>query len=748
MTRFLYRNLHGRRAVVAFAVGLTVVGVGADILSAFPLKFILDKIVHHLDPGVSFLGPLIGFFDQFGTRNGLTDREIHTQLGVILFSGALLLFLGIAGSLVAFVQLATAAHVAQDVGARLRKRLFVHIEHLSLAWHGRQRTGDLVQRITGNVTDIEKLITDGLVDLLSGILALIGFLVVMLLLNWQFTMLSLIILPPLAVVIVSYTHSIKRASRKAAKALGEVAEVATEGVGAIAEIKAFTLERWLANTFFGRVDRKRAFAWRAGRRDAEFDPFVLTLVTLSSVAIITVGAWIAFGHGHRYTAWFLTIPAGSITVGTLTVFLSYSRQLYSPLRSLSKLWLLIATGTSAAERIQEVLDQPREEPPSTTGKSDVTANIRGSVVYRGVVFGYEEGRPVLHGIDLDVPVGSRMALVGLTGSGKTTLVRLLPRLYEPWAGTITVDGVDIREYPRDVLRSNMSIVLQDSILFAGTIRENIVLNTADVTDEQLIRATSLAYIHDEIIEMPGGYDAEVRELGKNLSSGQRQRIAIARAILRDAPILILDEPTANLDVEAEAVVMRAVERLTEGRTVMVISHRLSTLGRVDEIAVLEGGRIAERGTYQELKALGGSFARLLAEQNRYAAEPIQLPVPAAEDGHLAGVAMRPPRAGSGDGVVIRGRRRSRGVSRADALSIGELYNLVDAAALWVTECVASLAPVGTPARITGEEELRNAREQLARARTQLAAARSRLRSGESDGHRGLPGRSQLRKKRG
>jgi ATP-binding cassette, subfamily B, bacterial len=688
--RFLYGNLRGRRWMVSAAVGLTIIGSGADILSAFPLKFILDKIVHHIDPpNFPIITPFVNYFDQFGTRNGLTDTEVHTQLGVILFAGAMLLLLGVVSALVSYVQLAVAAFVAQDLGARLRDRLFTHLEHLALAWHGRQRVGDLVQRVSGNVTDVEKLVTDGLVDLLSGVLTLTGILLVMFLLNWQFTLLSMVVLPPLVVVITGYTRWIKRASKQSAKALGEVAEVATEGVGAITEVKAFTLERWLGKTFSSRVERRRRFGWRAGRRQAEFDPLVLTLVTLSSVAIITVGAWIAFGHGHRYAVLFLAIPANSITVGTLTVFLSYSRQLYSPLRSLSKLMLLASTASSAAERIQEVLDQPLEDAPkpedeeskpeeaaaaagrgfgddllmlpekpatcreeprpvqeralADVAKSFATRplptparrslEVRGDVVYRGVTFGYEVDRPVLHGIDLEVPVGKRVALVGLSGSGKTTMVRLLPRLYELWAGSITIDGIDIRELPRDELRHHIGIVLQDSILFEGTIRDNIVLNLRGISEEQLHSAARQACIHDTIMEMPDGYDAKVRELGKNFSSGQRQRMAIARAILRDAPILILDEPTANLDVEAEAEVMRAVERLTANRTVIVISHRLSTLGHVDEIAVLEHGHIVERGTYQELKMSGGSFARLLAEQNRYAAEPVLLPEAVESNGH-------------------------------------------------------------------------------------------------------------------
>jgi ABC-type multidrug transport system fused ATPase/permease subunit len=241
-----------------------------------------------------------------------------------------------------------------------------------------------------------------------------------------------------------------------------------------------------------------------------------------------------------------------------------------------------------------------------------------------VVFGYEAERPILQGIDLEVPVGRRLALVGLSGCGKTTLVRLLPRFYEPWAGSITIDGVDIRAYPRDVLRRNIAMVLQDSVLFEGTIRENIVLDRTDATEDDIVAAAKQACVHETIMSTPGGYNAQVREHGKNFSSGQRQRIAIARAILRDAPILLLDEPTANLDVEAEAEVMRAIEQLTAGRTVIIISHRLSTLGHVDEIAVLKAGRIVERGTYRQLKASGGIFAHMLAEQNRYATQPARL----------------------------------------------------------------------------------------------------------------------------
>lgn len=614
MFRFLWRNLKGYRYMVFTAMLMTIAQVGANILLAFPLKFILDKLVNHKDPTFPGIGSFLGFFDQFGTKAGLHPGEVHTQLGVIIFSCTMLIVLGVVSAILSFIELFLASYVAQHLSARLRKQLFTHLERLSLDWHGKQKKGDLVQRVTGNITDIEKLVTDGLVDLIAGALTIIGVIIVMILNNWQFTVLSIVILPALIVVVLTYTFGIKSASKKASKAAGQVANVATEDVGAITVLKAFTLEERESIRFTKYVDKNRKAGLRAGGLQAQFTPFVGILVAVGTAIIIGVGSFVA--GGNNFTFWFLTIPASTVTFGTLTVFLSYLGQFYQPIRDLSKLTNLGTNAASGAERIQEVLDAAPEITDNSAPYYGPT-KLKGDILYENVIFGYSKDRPILKGINLHIAAGKKVALVGLSGGGKTTLVKLIPRFYEIQEGSVRLDGADNRMYPLAVLRQNVSMVLQDSVLFEGTIRENIEIGRPSATDEEIIDAAKKAQIHDTIMKMPDGYATEVREQGKNFSGGQRQRLAIARAILRDAPILVLDEPTASLDVEAEAEVMHALDKLVVGRTVLMISHRLSTLGNVDEIIVLKDGRIAEQGTFRELKKKGGIFANLLEEQNRY-----------------------------------------------------------------------------------------------------------------------------------
>ncbi|HEV2582290.1 MAG TPA: ABC transporter transmembrane domain-containing protein [Ktedonobacteraceae bacterium] len=614
MTSFLWRNLKGYRFMVFLAMLMAVAQVVATLFSAFPMKFILDKLTGAKTDPPPFLNPLISIFDNIG-RSGSANQAInvHSATGVILFSVALIMVLGIATAILQYFELLLAARVAVNLTARLRKKLFSHLERLSLDWHGRQKKGDLVQRVTSNIADIEKFVTDGVVDSVTGVLTIVGVVVVMLLVNWQFTVLSTVILPAMIVSILGYTSTIKAANKKASKASGQVASVATEDIGAITVLKAFTLEEREGLRFQKYVGKNREASLRAGGLQAQFTPIVGILAAIGTAIITGVGAYVASGQSFNFV---LTIAATTVSLGTLSVFLSYLGMFYQPLRNLSKLANLMTAASTGADRIQEVLDAAPEVVESNQPYYG-PQQFKGDIVYDNVVFSYSPNRPVLKGINLHIPAGKKVALVGLSGGGKTTLVKLISRFYEIQQGAVRIDGIDNRSIPLGVLRQNVSMVLQDNVLFEGTIRENIAIGKPGATMEEIIQAAKQAYVHETIMSYEAGYETEVREQGKNFSGGQRQRLAIARAVLRASPILILDEPTAALDVEAEAEVMNALDKLVVGRTVLMISHRLSTLGSVDDIIVLKDGQIVEQGSFKDLKRRGGVFANLLDEQNRY-----------------------------------------------------------------------------------------------------------------------------------
>jgi ATP-binding cassette subfamily B protein len=648
--KFLYRNLKGYRFLVIIAIVVVILQVGCDLLAAMPLKWIPSKVSNPgSDPACtfSFLNPALDIFDKSifdpslkqidlqhqnlqlpdkqpptlpcpitstSTPTALTQTTHHSVNGVIIFSALWLILFGLLSALLAYIVLYLASFIAQNLTVRLRRQLFEHLQRLSLDWHGKQKKGDLVQRVTGDIANIEKLVTDGMVDLLASGMILAGVTIIMLYISPQYTLLAIAIAPALFIIVLGYTKGIKAATKRAAKAAGQVANVANEDIGAITVLKAFTLEEREALRFKRYVGKNREAGMRAGSLQAQFTPIVSILVVLSTALIIGVGGYVA--ASNTVSLGFFNIAAGSVDIGTLILFLVYVKMLYQPMRDLSKLANLASSAGSGAERIQEVLDQAPEVIESTTpyyGPQKLT----GDITFDNVIFGYTPTRPVLKGIKLHIRAGKKVALVGLSGGGKTTLIKLIARLYEIQEGSVKIDGVDNRVYPLAILRQNVSLVLQDNILFEGTIRENIELGKPGASIEEIIDAAKKAYIHETIMSFPDGYETEVREQGKNFSGGQRQRLAIARAVLRNAPILILDEPTAALDVEAEAEVMHALDKLVVGRTVLMISHRLSTLGNVDEIIVLKEGLIAERGTFKELKHKGGVFATLLDEQNRY-----------------------------------------------------------------------------------------------------------------------------------
>lgn len=614
---FLYKNLRGYRFLVVLIMFAAIIQVAVAQGLLFAGKFMLDKVTAHRDPNIGPLNVIITYFDQYGSKQGLHNGEVHTVAGVLIFSALVLIVLGLVTGLLSYFQQFFASKIAQNLSARLRKQLFSHLERLSLDWHGKQKKGDLVQRVTGNISDIEKLVTDGLVDLLGGILTLVSAIIVMFSLSVPFTILSVVIVPALFLVVFTYTRGIKAASKKAAKAAGEVANVAVEDIGAITVLKAFTLEDREAIRFNKYTEKTRKAGMRAGGMQAQFTPLVTFLVAIGTAVITGVGYYVSVGNSFHL--FLLDIPKFTITVGTVAVFIGNVNNLFQPMKDLSKLTNVGTNAAAGAERIQEVLDEAPEV-MDYAGPYYGKEKLRGDLEFENVTFSYNASHPVLKGINLHIPSGKKVALVGLSGGGKTTLVKLIPRFYEIQGGSVRIDGLDNRMCPLRILRQNVSMVLQESVLFEGTIRENIEIGRPGASEAEVIDAAKKANIHTVILEKLGGYDRMLREQGRDLSGGQRQRLAIARAILRDAPILVLDEPTASLDVESESEVMHALDKLVVGRTVLMISHRLSTLGNVDEIIVLKDGRIVEQGTFKDLKRKGGVFAALLEEQNRYNSE--------------------------------------------------------------------------------------------------------------------------------
>jgi ATP-binding cassette subfamily B protein len=648
LCKLLYRNLKGYRFLVILAILLTFAQVGCDLMAAMPLKFIPSKINNPgSDPACTFpiLDGVLSVFDtplldpslrptqpnqpagqppsapcpaNPSNLNSALHPMIthHSVIGVIVFSLLMLAVFSFLSALMVHFELYLATFIAQNLSARLREQLFDHLQRLSLDWHDKQKKGDLVQRITGNIADIEKLVTDGMVDLLAGILTLVGVAIAMAFISQSYTLLSLSIAPVLFFIVLAYTKGIKAAAKKQARAAGKIADVATEDINALPVIRAYTLENREVRRFGQYVGSQRAAGLRAGSLQSQFTPLVAVVLAVGTLIVLGVGGYVA--TGNSFNLGFINVGASTVDVGTLVLFLTYLKMLYQPMRDLSKLTTLASNAASGVERIQEVLDQAPEILDSGVSYNG-PQRLKGDITFENVFFGYVKNRFVLKGIDLHIPAGRKVALVGYSGSGKTTLAKLIPRFYPLEQGSIKIDGVPLDKYPLHVLRQNISMVLQESILFEGTIRENIEVGRPGAPMEQIIDAARKANIHNLIMSLPNGYDTLVREQGNNFSGGQRQRLAIARAILRDAPILILDEPTASLDVESEAEVMHAINKLIAGRTVLTISHRLSTLGNVDEILVMRDGQVVEQGTFKELKARQGVFAALLEEQMRYAA---------------------------------------------------------------------------------------------------------------------------------
>src|SRR5256886_983409 len=578
---------------------LAVVGESVtDILEPWTLKMVFDyvfgskRMPDWLLSIVSYIGT-----DKFSILN-------FAVLAVIVIA--------IFGAISSYIEKYLTTSVGQWVMHDLRRVLYSHIQKLSLSYHDHKRTGDLISRVTTDIDAVQSLISNVLLGLLVNVLTLFGMMLVMLYLNWAFTLIALMVAPGLFLVVYHYTHRIKSASRAMRQQEGEVVNVLEEVLSSIRVVKAFAREDYEQQRFERESRESVEKALQARNVKAKLPPLVEIIVACGTCLVLWYGARL--------------VLAGSLTSGELLVFLLYLGKMYKPMRELSKMTDTISKASVGWERIREVLEntmQVRDLPGAKTAP-----RFKGKIEFDHVSFSYDSNQPVLNDLSLQIEPGQLAALVGPTGAGKTTIASLLPRFYETVSGQIRIDGTDIRGFKQKSLREQISFVLQETLLFRATVAENIAYGKPNATHEEIVRAAKLANADEFIERMPDGYDTMIGERGMTLSGGQRQRITIARAIIRNSPILILDEPSAGLDAESEKLVFDAIENLMQGKTSIVIAHRLATVIRADVIFVIDDGKVVDQGTHKELLARGGLYSRLYELQFRGEEESSRELVPA------------------------------------------------------------------------------------------------------------------------
>ena len=517
--------------------------------------------------------------------------------------------------------------VGQQVLARIREEIFAKIQALSLTYFDRHDAGDLMSRLTNDVDVLNQLLSGGLVQMLGGIFQMAAVVVAMILLNWRLALASFLVIPIMLLVSQVLARRARAAFRTTRQAIGDVSVELEEKISGVRVAQAFQREE---------ADRRRFAELNAANRDANVSAGGITSAFAPAMDVLsTVATAIVVGYGG-----YLAI-VGLVTVGVVVSFLRYVQQFFRPVQQISQVYTVLQAATAAGERIFDLLDEPLDL-VDVPGAHPMPP-LQGRVVFEDVSFAYASrgsgngrapGEPeamVLRGVNLVAEPGQTVAIVGPTGAGKTTLVNLVGRFYDVTGGRVLVDGVDVRDVTQASLRRQMGVVLQDSFLFAGSLADNIRYGRLDASDEEVQAAARAVGAHEFIMGLSDGYQSELGERGATLSQGQRQLISLARAVLADPRILILDEATANVDTRTELVIQGALQKLLRGRTSFVIAHRLSTVRDADQVYVLEEGQIVEQGTHQELLARGGAYAELYARQFREVATA-EGPPPAGGDG--------------------------------------------------------------------------------------------------------------------
>lgn len=493
------------------------------------------------------------------------------------------------------------SHVAGwSVVSDVRHQLYVHLQRLSLRFHEDQQTGALMSRVVNDSNMFEALISHAVPDTLINVMRLIGVAIVLAGINAKLLLLTLIPVPFIVWTMRAMAQRIRPAFRERQKDLADLNATLNDNLSGIREIKAFTRESSEAARVGGHIFRYRDSMLQTLRLMAFFGPLVEFTASLGTVIVVYFGGQLAFG--------------GYLQVEDLVAFFLYLEMFYQPIRALTGAWEQTQEAMAGADRVADLLDEETETKDGA-GARRFSGRAMGEITFRNMTFEYNKGQPVLRDIDLVIPRHSHVALVGPTGAGKTTLASLVPRFYDPCGGEVLLDGEPIRQFTLESVRAQVSLVLQDVFLFNGTARDNILFACPDATEEQLYEVSKAANAHEFILDLPQEYDTIIGERGVKLSGGQKQRISIARALLKDAPILILDEATSSVDTQTENLIQQALNRLMQGRTTITIAHRLSTVRNADLIVVLVAGRILEYGAHEALIAANGHYRRLTRTQS-------------------------------------------------------------------------------------------------------------------------------------
>jgi ABC-type multidrug transport system fused ATPase/permease subunit len=578
LIRELLRPYRGSLLIILAAM---LVQSTMTLAAPWPLKIILDNVVGDHKPAPWF-GALLKPLLAHGHRMHLAALAAMAVVCIALLN---------AGA--SYIANYFTESVGQWVANDLRMRTYHHLQYLSLRYYDSHQSGVLLSTITADVLTIQNFASSATLGIVVDMFTILGMLVVMFYMNWDFTLIAVAVTPLMLLLASRFKKAVKKSTHEVRRQQSNIVAVVQQDLESIRVVKAFGRQE-LEQEALAAVSRATvAAALKAREVKALLSPIVTVIVSLCVAFVLWRGS--------------LLILAGGMTAGELTVFLSYLASFFKPVKDLASMNNSIAQTAVAVERIRTILDADSILAERPDPSEQV---IHGEIVFDHVAFAYDANSPVLRDVSFTVKPGQMVGVVGPTGGGKSTIMSLIPRFYDPIAGTIKVDGIDVRDYRLKALRDQIGYVLQETVLFRGTVRDNIAYGRAGATEEEIIEAAKLANADEFISRMPDGYQTMVGDRGDTLSGGQRQRIGIARAIIRNNPILILDEPTAALDTESERLVIEALERLMKGRTVLTIAHRLSTIRDADTIIVLKDGVVAEQGTHSQLLALGGTYAEL------------------------------------------------------------------------------------------------------------------------------------------